>query len=115
MSQLRQRAAIPRDSFLSVGTNYRQRIFPIGPAPIAISPEQSDQEDDLQQDATQVSVVETTESVDPEQTQVAPKSSQDSLKVKASGQGPRSRVQGPEEDRQDPEGFADIDHQHKAT
>ena len=69
MSQLRQRAAIPRDSFLSVGTNYRQRIFPIGPAPNAISPEQSVQEDDLQQEATQVSVVETTESVDSEQTQ----------------------------------------------
>src|SRR6056300_1067826 len=41
MSQLGARAAIPRDSFLATGTNYRQRIYPIGPAPAAAIPEKT--------------------------------------------------------------------------
>jgi len=67
MSQLRARAAIPRDSFLATGTNYRQRIYPIGPAPAAITPEQSAEAEVVQEEATQVSVVENAESATPEQ------------------------------------------------
>lgn len=51
MSQLRDRAAIPRDSFLATGSNYRQRIYPIGPAPIAIEPSQP-----VQSEASEVSL-----------------------------------------------------------
>jgi hypothetical protein len=67
MSQLRARAAIPRDSFLATGANYRQRIYPIGPAPAALTPEQTAEASVAQEEATQVSVVETPESASPEQ------------------------------------------------
>ena len=67
MSQLRARAAIPRDSFLATGANYRQRIYPIGPAPAAVTPEQTAEASLAQEEATQVSVVETAESATPEQ------------------------------------------------
>ena len=67
MSQLRARAAIPRDSFLATGTNYRQRIYPIGPAPPAVIPEQTAEADVIQEEATEVSVSETVESAAPEQ------------------------------------------------
>jgi len=67
MSQLRARAAIPRDSFLATGANYRQRIYPIGPAPAAVTPEQTAEAEVVQEEATQVSVVETAESASPEQ------------------------------------------------
>lgn len=67
MSQLRARAAIPRDSFLATGTNYRQRIYPIGPAPAAVIPEQTAEADVIQEEATEVSVSETVESAAPEQ------------------------------------------------
>ena len=68
MSQLRARAAIPRDSFLATGANYRQRIYPIGPAPAAVTPEQTAEASVAQEEATQVSVVESEESASPEQT-----------------------------------------------
>ena len=67
MSQLRARAAIPRDSFLATGTNYRQRIYPIGAAPPAVIPEQTAEADVIQEEATEVSVSETVESAAPEQ------------------------------------------------
>ena len=67
MSQLRARAAIPRDSFLATGANYRQRIYPIGPAPAAVTPAQTAEAEVVQEEATQVSVVETAESASPEQ------------------------------------------------
>ena len=67
MSQLRARAAIPRDSFLATGANYRQRIYPIGPAPAAVTPKQTAEAAVVQEEATQVSVVETAESATPEQ------------------------------------------------
>lgn len=67
MSQLRARAAIPRDSFLATGANYRQRIYPISPAPAAVIPEQTAEAEVVQEEATQVSVVEAAESVTPEQ------------------------------------------------
>ena len=68
MSQLRARAAIPRDSFLATGANYRQRIYPIGPAPAAVTPAQTSEAEVVQEEeATQVSVVETAESAAPEQ------------------------------------------------
>ena len=67
MSQLRARAAIPRDSFLATGANYRQRIYPIGPAPAAVTPEQTAEADVVQEEATQGSVVESEESAAPEQ------------------------------------------------
>ena len=41
LSRLRARAAIPRYSFLATGANYRQRIYPIGPAPAAVKPKQT--------------------------------------------------------------------------
>ena len=72
MSQLRARAAIPRDSFLATGANYRQRIYPIGPAPVAVTPEQTAEASVAQEEATQVSVVESEESVSPEQTITVP-------------------------------------------
>ena len=72
MSQLRARAAIPRDSFLATGANYRQRIYPIGPAPAAVTPEQTAEASVAQEEATQVSVVETAESASPEQTITVP-------------------------------------------
>lgn len=61
MSQLRARAAIPRDSFLATGTNYRQRIFPIGPAPIAVTPAQTASQGVTQEEAPQISVAESIE------------------------------------------------------
>ena len=67
MSQLRARAAIPRDSFLATGANYRQRIYPIGPAPAAVTAAQTFEAEVIQEEATQVSVVETAESAAPEQ------------------------------------------------
>ena len=67
MSQLRARAAIPRDSFLATGANYRQRIYPIGPAPAAVTAAQTLEAEVIQEEATQVSVVETAESAAPEQ------------------------------------------------
>ena len=67
MSQLRARAAIPRDSFLATGANYRQRIYPIGPAPAAVTAAQTFEAELIQEEATQVSVVETAESAAPEQ------------------------------------------------
>jgi len=67
MSQLRARAAIPRDSFLATGAKYRQRIYPIGPAPAAVTSEQTAEADVVQEQATQVSVVESEESAAPEQ------------------------------------------------
>ena len=67
MSQLLERAAIPRDSFLATGANYRQRIYPIGPAPAAVTPAQTAEAEVVQEEATQVSVVETAESASPEQ------------------------------------------------
>jgi S1-C subfamily serine protease len=67
MSQLRARAAIPRDSFLATGANYRQRIYPIGPAPAAVTPKQTAEAEVVQEEATQMSVVETAESATPEQ------------------------------------------------
>lgn len=72
MSQLRARAAIPRDSFLATGANYRQRIYPIGPAPAAVTPKQAAEAEVVQEEATQVSVVETAESATPEQSISAP-------------------------------------------
>ena len=72
MSQLRARAAIPRDSFLATGANYRQRIYPIGPAPAAVTPKQTAEAEVVQEEATQVSVVETAESATPEQSISAP-------------------------------------------
>jgi hypothetical protein len=67
MSQLRARAAIPRDSFLATGANYRQRIYPIGPAPATVTAAQTFEAEVIQAEATQVSVVETAESAAPEQ------------------------------------------------
>ncbi len=67
MSQLRARAAIPRDSFLATGANYRQRIYPIGPAPAAVTAAQTFEAEVIQKEVTQVSVVETAESAAPEQ------------------------------------------------
>ena len=67
MSQLRARAAIPRDSFLATGANYRQRIYPIGSTPAAVTPAQTVEAEVVQEEATQVSVVETAESAAPEQ------------------------------------------------
>ena len=67
MSQLRARAAIPRGSFLATGANYRQRIYPIGPAPAAVTAAQTFEAEVIQEEATQVSVVETAESAAPEQ------------------------------------------------
>ena len=67
MSQLRARAAIPRDSFLATGANYRQRIYPIGPTPAAVTPAQTAEATVVQEEATQVSVVETAENASPEQ------------------------------------------------
>jgi S1-C subfamily serine protease len=67
MSQLRARAAIPRDSFLATGANYRQRIYPSGPAPAAVTPKQTAEAEVVQEEATQMSVVETAESATPEQ------------------------------------------------
>ena len=67
MSQLRARAAIPRESFLATGANYRQRIYPIGPAPAAVTAAQTFEAEVIQEEATQVSVVETAESAAPEQ------------------------------------------------
>jgi hypothetical protein len=67
MSQLRARAAIPRDSFLATGANYRQRIYPIGSAPAAVTPAQTVEAEVVQEEATQVSVVETAESAASEQ------------------------------------------------
>ncbi len=67
MSQLRARAAIPRDSFLATGANYRQRIYPIGPAPAAVTAAQTFEAEVIQEDATQVTVVETAERAAPEQ------------------------------------------------
>ncbi|MDB2662926.1 serine protease [Paracoccaceae bacterium] len=67
MSQLRARAAIPRDSFLATGANYRQRIYPIGPAPAAVTAAQTFEAEVIQEEATQVSVVETAESAAPGQ------------------------------------------------
>ncbi|MGB1515801.1 MAG: serine protease, partial [Paracoccaceae bacterium] len=64
---LRARAAIPRDSFLATGANYRQRIYPIGPAPAAVTPKQTAEAEVVQEEATQMSVVETAESATPEQ------------------------------------------------
>jgi S1-C subfamily serine protease len=72
MSQLRARAAIPRDSFLATGANYRQRIYPIGPAPAAVTPKQTAEAEVVQEEATQVSVVETAESATTEQSISAP-------------------------------------------
>jgi S1-C subfamily serine protease len=72
MSQLRARAAIPRDSFLATGANYRQRIYPIAPAPAAVTPTQTAEASVAQEEATQVSVVESEESVSPEQTITVP-------------------------------------------
>ena len=72
MSQLRARAAIPRDSFLATGANYRQRIYPIGPAPAAVTPKQTAEAEVVQEEATQVSVVKTAESATPEQSISAP-------------------------------------------
>jgi len=72
MSQLRARAAIPRDSFLATGANYRQRIYPIGPAPAAVTPKQTAEAEVVQEEATQMSVVETAESAKPEQSISAP-------------------------------------------
>ena len=72
MSQLRARAAIPRDSFLATGANYRQRIYPIGPAPAAVTPKQTAEAEVVQEEATQMSVVETAESATPEQSISAP-------------------------------------------
>ena len=67
MSQLRARAAIPRDSFLATGANYRQRIYPIGSTPAAVTPAQTVEAEVVQEEATQVSVVETDESAASEQ------------------------------------------------
>ena len=67
MSQLRARAAIPRDSFLATGANYRQRIYPIGSTPAAVTPAQTVEAEVVQEEATQVSVVENAESAAPEQ------------------------------------------------
>ncbi len=67
MSQLRARAAIPRDSFLATGANYRQRIYPIGSTPAAVTPAQTVEAEVVQEEATQVSVVETAESAASEQ------------------------------------------------
>ena len=72
MSQLRARAAIPRDSFLATGANYRQRIYPIGPAPAAVTPEQTAEASVAQEEATQESVVESEESAAPEQAVTVP-------------------------------------------
>ena len=72
MSQLRARAAIPLDSFLATGANYLKRIYPIGPAPKAVTPEQTAEADLAQQEATQVSVVENQESTAPEQSITVP-------------------------------------------
>jgi S1-C subfamily serine protease len=66
MSQLRARAAIPRGSFLATGANYRQRIYPIGPTPTAVTPAQTAKADVIQEEAAQVSVSETVESAAPE-------------------------------------------------
>ena len=66
MSQLRALAAIPRDSFLATGANYRQRIYPIGPTPTAVTPAQTAKADVVQEEAAQVSVSETVESAAPE-------------------------------------------------
>ena len=66
MSQLRARAAIPRGSFLATGANYRQRIYPIGPTPTAVTPAQTAKADVVQEEAAQVSVSETVESAAPE-------------------------------------------------
>jgi hypothetical protein len=49
MSQLRARAAIPRDSFLATGANYRQRIYPIGPTPAAVTPAQTSEAEVVQE------------------------------------------------------------------
>ena len=72
MSQLRARAAIPRDSFLATGANYRQRIYPIGPAPAAVTPAQTAEAEVVQEEATQASVVENAENASPEQTITGP-------------------------------------------
>jgi S1-C subfamily serine protease len=72
MSQLRARAAIPRDSFLATGANYRQRIYPIGSTPAAVTPAQTVEAEVVQEEATQMSVVETAESATPEQSISAP-------------------------------------------
>lgn len=61
LSQLRARAAIPRNSFLATGANYRQRIYPIGPAPAAVTPKQTAEVEVVQEEATQLSVSETEE------------------------------------------------------
>ena len=67
MSQLRARAAIPRDSFLATGANYRQRIYPIGSTPAAVTPAQTVEAEVVQEEATQLLVVETAESAASEQ------------------------------------------------
>ena len=72
MSQLRARAAIPRDSFLATGANYRQRIYPIGPTPTAVTPAQTAKADVVQEEAAQVSVSETVESAAPEPSSTVP-------------------------------------------
>lgn len=68
MSQLRARAAIPRDSFLATGTNYRQRIYPIGPAPAPSILEQTAVVKAAQDEATQVTVFENEQSTEPQTT-----------------------------------------------
>lgn len=61
MSQLGARAAIPRDSFLATGTNYRQRIYPIGPAPAAAMPKKTVEMEAAQEETTPISVTENKE------------------------------------------------------
>ena len=75
MTELRARAAIPRDSFLATGTNYRQRIYPIGPAPAAVTPEKTVEVEAAQEETTRTSFAENEENAASLQTTPEPSSS----------------------------------------
>ena len=73
MTELRARAAIPRDSFLATGTNYRQRIYPIGPAPAAVTPEKTVEVEVAQEETTRTSFAENEENAASLQTTPEPR------------------------------------------
>jgi S1-C subfamily serine protease len=75
MTELRARAAIPRDSFLATGTNYRQRIYPIVPAPAAVTPEKTVEVEAAQEETTRTSIAENEENAASLQTTPEPSSS----------------------------------------
>jgi len=75
MTELRARAAIPRDSFLATGTNYRQRIYPFDPAPAAVTPEKTVEVEAAQEETTRTSFAENEENAASLQTTPEPSSS----------------------------------------